>query len=80
MLRDDERGDDWADAPAGEDAFARIASQQRALVGQAMGDARRLAAGGSIQARCLECGGLGPSVARGEDRSLFELLIAALRA
>ena len=80
ILRDDERGDDWADSPGGEDAFARIAAQQRALVGQAMGDARRLAAGGSIQARCLECGGLGPSVSRGDERSLFELLIAALKA
>ncbi|MES2988177.1 MAG: signal peptide peptidase SppA [Pseudomonadota bacterium] len=77
ILRDDSnKGDDWADAPGGEDAFARIASQQRALVTQALGDARRLAKAGSVQARCLECAGLGPVAAKAEDRSLFELLLA----
>jgi protease-4 len=80
IMQGEKNGDDWADSPGGEDAFARIAGEQRALVAQAMGDARRLAAGGSIQARCLECGGLGPVAARGDERSLFELLIAALRA
>ncbi|MBX3563214.1 MAG: signal peptide peptidase SppA [Sphingomonas sp.] len=77
VTRDDTGKDDgWADSPGGEDAFARIASQQRALVAQALGDARRLARGGSVQARCLECGGLGPVAVRAEDRSLFELLLA----
>ena len=78
MAREDNKDDDWADSPAGEDAFARIAGEQRALVAQAMGDARRLAQGGSVQARCLECGGLGPVAATRDDRSLFDLLWARL--
>ncbi len=68
---------DWADEPvAGVDLFGRIADERRALVAQALGDARRLAMGGSVQARCLECMGIGPAVARPSDQSLFELLIA----
>lgn len=76
VMRDDTDRDDWADSPGGEDAFARIASEQRALVTQALGDARRLAKGGSVQARCLECAGLGPVAATPQDRSLFDLLLA----
>ncbi|RYE01791.1 MAG: signal peptide peptidase SppA [Sphingomonadales bacterium] len=76
LTREEKKDNDWTDAPGGEDAFARIASAQRALVAQALGDARRMAKGGSVQARCLECAGLGPVAARAEDRSLFELLLA----
>ncbi|RYY24993.1 MAG: signal peptide peptidase SppA [Sphingomonadales bacterium] len=73
---DGKKGDDWADSPGGPDAFARIADEQRMLVAQALGDARRLAKGGSVQARCLECAGLGPVSVKAEDRSLFEILLA----
>jgi protease-4 len=66
--RDDEAG--------GGDAFARIALQQRAIVGQALGDMKRLASGGSIQARCLECGGLGPSTGAVSDAKLLDLVLA----
>jgi len=77
LLRDDEKKDEgWTDTPGGEDAFARIAGERRALVTQALGDARRLATGGSVQARCLECAGLGPVAATAQDRSLFDLLLA----
>jgi protease-4 len=57
-------------APAA-DVFAQVAAMQRDLLARALGDVRRLAAGGSIQARCLECGGLGAtSPAPGDARLL----------
>lgn len=68
--------DEWADQPGGADLYGRIAEERRALVAQALGDARRLAMGGSVQARCLECMGLAPATVRAEDRSLFDLLMA----
>lgn len=74
----DEDDDEWADAPAGPDAFARIAEERRALFAQAIGDARRLATSGSVQARCLECAGLGPVVPSAGDRSLMALLLARI--
>jgi protease IV len=70
--------EDWADQPTGADLYGRIAAERRALLGQALGDARRLALGGSVQARCLECMGLGPAVERPGDRSLVDLLIARI--
>lgn len=73
---DDE--EEWADQPAGTDLYGRIAAERRALLGQALGDARRLAMGGSVQARCLECMALAPPVARAADRSLLDLLIARI--
>lgn len=73
----DEDGD-WADQPAGADLYARIADERRALAAQALGDARRLALSGSVQARCLECVGAGPGTARASDRSLFDLLMAGV--
>ncbi|HEX8300595.1 signal peptide peptidase SppA [Sphingomonas sp.] len=76
FARDDNKDDDWADSPGGEDAFARIAAERRAITAQALGDARRLARGGSMQARCIECAGLGPTAQRTEDLSLLDVLIA----
>lgn len=78
LLDRDEDDDDWADQPAGDDAYARIATEQRATLAQALGDARRLAAGGSVQARCLECAAMGPAAAKAEDTSLLALLLARL--
>nr|WP_279589429.1 signal peptide peptidase SppA [Sphingomonas leidyi] len=73
----DEDGD-WADQPAGADLFARAAIGQRALLAQALGDAKRLATGGSVQARCLECGGFGPATGSLEDARLFDAIAARL--
>ena len=69
------RDDDDTAAPAG-DAFARIAADRRAFAAQALGDVRRLARAGSIQARCLECGGMGPAQGNANDAKLLDLLLA----
>ena len=74
----DKDDEDWADQPAGADLYARIALERRALLGQALGDARRLALGGSVQARCLECMGLGPAMTKAEDKSLLDLIVARI--
>ncbi|WP_404336410.1 signal peptide peptidase SppA [Sphingomonas sp. MMS12-HWE2-04] len=75
-LDGDDADDDWTDQPAGADLFARVSAERRALVAQALGDARRLALGGSVQARCLECAGLGPVLAQSGDMSLFDHILA----
>lgn len=70
-----------SDAPdqAATDMLGHVAVQQRAVLAQALGDARRLlTAQTGVQARCLECGGLGPVAASAEDASLFDLLVARL--
>lgn len=71
--RDD---DDAADQARGGDVFARIAAERRGLLAQALGDVKRLASAGSVQARCLECGGLGPSDTAGSDARLLDLILA----
>jgi protease-4 len=79
LMHDDKDDDgDWADSPGGEDALARISAERNAMVAQALGDARRLALGGGIQARCLECVGMGPATPSADDRSLFQMLLAKL--
>ncbi len=75
---DKDDDDDWTDSPAGNDAFAQIALQQRAIAAQALGDARRLVSGGGVQARCLECGGLGGAQPSAADLSLLEIVLARL--
>nr|WP_277924051.1 signal peptide peptidase SppA [Sphingomonas hankookensis] len=70
-----------SDAPdqAATDMLGHVAVQQRAVLAQALGDARRLlTAQAGVQARCLECGGLGPVAVSAEDASLFDLLVARL--
>ena len=62
----------------GGDVFARIATERRALLARALGDVRMLATGGSIQARCLECGGLGPIDTSAADASLLDLFLARI--
>ena len=71
-----EQDDEGTDT--GADIFARVAGERRALLAQAVGDVRRLAMGGSVQARCLECAGLGPSASAGSDARLLDLLMARL--
>ena len=69
-------GNDDEDQAGGGDVFAQAAAAQRSLVARALGDVRRLAAGGPVQARCLECGGLGPNVPAPGDARLLDLLMA----
>ncbi|WP_375390994.1 signal peptide peptidase SppA [uncultured Sphingomonas sp.] len=73
-----DKDDDDAGAASGGDAFAHVAAQQRDLVARAIGDVKRLAAAGSIQARCLECGGLGPTAPQPGDTRLLDWLLAKL--
>ena len=68
------RDKDDGDARGG-DIFARIAYEQRGLLAQALGDMRRLVRGGSIQARCLDCGGYGPGAAAPADATLLQLVL-----
>ncbi len=68
-----EKDDDDA---TGGDVFARIAAERRGLLAQALGDVKRLATAGSVQVRCLECGGLGPSDTAGSDARLLDLILA----
>lgn len=74
----DEDGDKADEDAMGPDMFARVAIEQRAMLAQALGDARRLAHGGSVQARCLECGALGPATGSLEDQTLFDVIAARL--
>ncbi|MEB3090123.1 hypothetical protein, partial [Parvimonas sp. M20] len=60
------------------DVFARIAAERRATFARALGDARRLATSGSVQARCLECGGLAPAAATPADARLVDMVLAKL--
>ena len=71
------RDDDSDDAGEAGDAFSRMAWAQRQMLAQALGDVQRLAmSGAAIQARCLECGGMGPVQASAGDQSLFAALLA----
>lgn len=64
---------------SGGDLYARIAADRRAVFAQALGDARRLAQGSSMQARCLECGAFGPAaVTMRADAKLVDMLLAKL--
>ena len=72
------RKDDDEEADQPGDAFARIARDRRAVVAQALGDVRRLALGGSVQARCLECGGLAPAAPGHDDLRLMDVVLARL--
>jgi protease IV len=74
----EDKDGDWADQPAGTDLYGRIALERRALLAEALGDARRMVASGSVQARCLECGGFGPATRKAEDLSLLDLLAARI--
>ena len=72
-------GNDSDDTTDGDgDLFARAGAAQRSLVARALGDVRRLAAGGSVQARCLECGGLGPSTPAAGDVRLLDAVLARI--
>jgi protease-4 len=71
--------DDSADtAGSGGDLFARYAAQRQEVFAQALGDAKRLATGASIQARCLECSSYGGGMTNSDDRTLARTLIQAI--
>ncbi len=76
---DDEDDGSWADAPAGADTYARIADERRVLLAQALGDAKRLTASGSVQARCLECMALGVPSAQPSDLALLQFALGAAK-
>ena len=76
---DDEDDGNWADAPAGSDTYARIAQERQALLAQAFGDAKRLTASGSVQARCLECMALGVPSAQPGDLALLQFALGAAK-
>jgi protease-4 len=75
---DRNRDDDEAGVGGG-DAFTRLAAMRRAALVQAVGDARGLATGAAVQARCLECGGIAPAAGGTRaDARLVDLLLARL--
>lgn len=72
-------GQEEAMPESGGDLYARLAAERRAVFAQALGDARRLAQGASMQARCLECGAFGPVAATMRaDARLIDLMLAKL--
>jgi protease-4 len=74
-------GDDDDDASSeGSDAFTKIAAERRAIFARALGDVKRIGTGAAIQARCLECEGLGGSFgtasASASDIKLLDFVLA----
>lgn len=67
------------DTAAAGDAFTRMAAARRAAFARALGDVKRIATGAAIQARCLECEGLGAPAPRPGDARLVELVLARLQ-
>ncbi|MDQ9786278.1 hypothetical protein, partial [Serratia marcescens] len=59
--------DDDSASGEGADAFTRIAMERRAVFARALGDVKRIGTGAAIQARCLECDGLGGPAASASD-------------
>ena len=70
-------GDD-DDASSGDsgDAFSRLAAEHRAVFARALGDVKRIGTGAAIQARCLECDGLGGAAPAPGDAKLMDLILA----
>lgn len=62
----------------GADMLAMLARRQQAFAWSAVADVRRLASGASIQARCLECGGVMPAPPL--EQGLFGWIATLLRA
>jgi protease IV len=62
-------------ASTSRDPFARLALRSQAVIGRAMEDARRLAAGSAIQARCLECPAAYDWAPSGDALSWWRLLL-----
>ncbi len=72
-----QKEDEAGAGDAATDIAGRIAGEQRAMLAQALGDARRMLSGRvGVQARCVECAGLGPVAASAADMSLLDLIVA----
>lgn len=70
-------GDDDDDASSqGSDALSRMAAERRAVFARALGDVKRIGTGAAIQARCLECDGLGGASASRADLKLMDFVLA----
>ena len=76
IARREDDEDAGADAGGGVDALARMAGQRRALLAEALGDARRMLGGASVRAQCLECAGLGPVHPQPGDARLLDMVLA----
>jgi protease-4 len=74
---DDDDTSATSDTKAG-DLFATLAAQRQDVLARALGDAKRLAAANSVQARCLECSGFSDARADDDDRTLAQMLIKAI--
>jgi len=74
IARSDDGDDD--SSSQGDDAFSRIAADRRAMFARALGDVKRIGTGSAIQARCLECDGLGGSMASRSDIALADFILA----
>lgn len=72
------RRDDDEDSAQPADAYSRLAAERRAVFAAALGDARRLASGAAVQARCLECGAIAPVVPSRGDATLLALVMERL--
>jgi len=75
--KDDDDSGATDDTKAG-DLFAMLAAQRQDVLARALGDAKRLAATNSVQARCLECAGFADTRASADDRTLAQMLIKAI--
>ncbi|MBR0552906.1 signal peptide peptidase SppA [Stakelama marina] len=70
------KGDDDDSVDRGStDLFAKLSAERRATFAHALGDARRLVRGGTVQARCLVCTGFGPPTVTAKDEKLMDVLI-----
>jgi len=70
-------GDDDDEASGqGADAFTKISAERRAIFARALGDVKRIGTGAAIQARCLECDGLGGASASASDIKLMDFVLA----
>ena len=74
LTRDNDDDDD-STAPA-QDAFTRVAAERRAMFATALGEVRRIGTGAAVQARCLECSGLGGASPSKADERLMDVLLA----
>jgi protease-4 len=63
---------------ASQDAFATLARGPERQLAAMLAEIRSILAGPSIQARCIECGGVAPAVIRPEDKSLLATLVSWL--
>ncbi|MDB5705387.1 MAG: signal peptide peptidase SppA [Sphingomonas bacterium] len=70
--------DDDSASGEGGDAFTRIAAERRMVFARALGDVKRIGTGAAIQARCLECDGLGGGSASRSDIKLMDFVLARL--